>query len=516
MKVSRLYGAVLGVVCMLSLLPLLAQAAAQRTLTAGMSGSDVKALQTALIAKGFLAAGKDTGTFGPLTLTAVKKFQCDRGVVCSGASLGVVGPKTQAALLGQGGTVAPDGGTILPLSTGTLTGASAGPAWTGPLEVGGWIPYWREATGTADVSPHLNQLTEVSPFVMTMASDGTINDAGGLYDEPWTSIIAAAQAQHVRVIPTVMWGNGATEHAILSDSEKRVSLEDQIADFVISNKYDGIDIDFEAKQPQTVSYFSTFLKGLYQRLGSKYVYCSIEARMPITDRFGYDATSIPADATEYANDYSALNKYCDRVEIMAYDQGYIDAILNKSRAAPYVPVADPAWVENVVSLAAQTIDKKKILIGIPTYGYEYSVTPAGQGFQYDVQWAFNPGYALQLAAQLGIQPVRNSADELSFIYKPSDATAAAQSTAAVPGSVSSSTVAGNTTAPPTAVYSQATIAGSIQPPFNIVWWSDAQAIADKVALAKKLGVRGVSIFKFDGGEDPNMWSILPGGSNYAQ
>ena len=50
------------------------QLASARSLTSGTSGSDVVALQNALIAKGYLAAGKNTGYFGSLTLAAVQNF----------------------------------------------------------------------------------------------------------------------------------------------------------------------------------------------------------------------------------------------------------------------------------------------------------------------------------------------------------------------------------------------------------------------------------------------------------
>lgn len=332
-----------------------------------------------------------------------------------------------------------------------------------PLEISGWIPYWRAATGTQEALLHLDKFTEINPFGYTMKNDGTLNDAMNIDEEPWTTFIAEARKKKVRVIPTIMWSNGEMIHKILSNTKKRIALEDEIAALVKKNNFDGIDIDFEGKKAETKQYFATFLKGLYQRMNKKWVMCTIEARTPLDSR--YD--TIPKNI-EYANDFIAINKYCDRVRFMTYDQGSIDILLNRARSAPYIPVADPAWVEKSIALAAKTISKNKISIGVATYGYEYEMKKLAEyGYRYDLQWALNPKYAVDLAASLGIIPQRNGANEISFMY--------------------------------TSTSTNAT---------NIVWWSDAQAIKDKIALAKKLGVRGISIFKIDGGADPAMWEVL--------
>ncbi|MHB8651865.1 MAG: glycosyl hydrolase family 18 protein [Minisyncoccota bacterium] len=461
--------------------------AAVRSLALGSSGGDVGKLQTTLIAKGYLESGKNTGYFGPLTRTAVQKFQCDRAIVCATATssgYGVYGPRTRAALSGDS---APGG-------------SDKGGSTEKRFEVSGWIPYWRAATGTQDVSSHLSQLASVMPFAYTLKNNGTLADTAHLTREPWTSFMAKAKQDHVRVVPSILWGDGEAIHRRLSDATTRIALEDQIATTVKENGFDGIDIDFEAKKHETVDYFSTFLKGLTMRLGDKWLYCTVEARMPLSDRYLSGAT-IPPDATDYANDYVQMNKYCDRVEIMAYDQGTIDLRLNSARSAPYAPVADPGWVANLVTLAMQSIDKNKIVIGIPTYGYEYTVTPlAGAGFQYSVQWPFNMKYATDLAAQLHITPTRTSANEMGFVYNPE-----ALHPAAPAGNESTQTQQ------TTASSSVANNAGSqvdTTKPFSYLTWSDAQAVADKVALAHQLGVRGVAIFKFDGGEDPGIWGVL--------
>jgi spore germination protein YaaH len=377
------------------------------------------------------------------------------------------------------------------------------------FEVTGWIPYWRSATGTADTLPHLDKLTEVNPFVYTVKTDGTFADNGKLDAEPWKSFIATAKEKKVRVIPTIMWSDRANMYRILSNQKTRIALEDRIAALVKEKGYDGIDIDFENKSAETRDYFSTFLKGLYMRMGKKWVMCTIEARTPVADR--YPDGRAPADASVYANDFKEINKYCDRVRLMAYDQQRVDLALANSAASssrPYAPVADPAWVEKVVALASKDIKKSKILIGVPTYGYEYSVTaykgplgPDGKptpDYIYDILWTFNPGYAIPLASQYGITPERNAEGEMFFTYVP-----ASTSTNPVSLGPGSAMLAASAAAAYADMYNS-------NLSFRLMQWSDAQSIAGKIALAKKLGVRGISIFKLDGGQDPALWGVLAG------
>jgi spore germination protein len=457
-------------------------------------GSDVTTLQQSLISLGFLATGKATGYFGALTEAAVQKFQCQKNIACSSDNpgYGVYGPATQAAM-----QIA-----LAPTQPSTITGLynALTPAATGAFETSGWLPYWRISSSTLDVTPHLKQLTSVMPFGYNVDSTGQLQDTAQIDAGTWDAFIAAARAAHTRIVPTVMWGDGAAMNAVLSDSAKRAALETAIVNTVQTHNFDGIDVDFEAKQAETVNYFSTFLKELYAKMGKKWVYCTVEARQPLEDRY-LPGDTVPPDATEFANNYIAMNKYCDRVEIMAYDQGTVDKRLDAVRSAPYAPVSDPGWVEDVVRLAAQTISRNKIIIGIPTYGYEYSVIPQSNGtFQYTRLWPFNPKYGTDLAAQLGIVPHRTSGNEIGFTYDPSRVTTQAPAN----GETAQTQESNATTSVTLNLGSQL----ASNAPFNYVTWSNAQAIQDKIELAKELHIRGVAFFSLNGGEDQGIWGLL--------
>src|SRR3989344_1524841 len=96
------------------------------------------------------------------------------------------------------------------------------------FEYSGWLPYWKEASSTRDALAHIDQLHEINPFVYVLQKDGTIRDMVGIADEPWRSLITVAKAKKVRVIPTVMSSDTATLHAILSNTKRRIQLEDDI------------------------------------------------------------------------------------------------------------------------------------------------------------------------------------------------------------------------------------------------------------------------------------------------
>jgi spore germination protein YaaH len=159
-------------------------------------------------------------------------------------------------------------------------------------------------------------------------------------------------------------------------------------------------------------------------------------------------------------------------------------------------------VEDVVRLAAQTISRNKLIVGIPTYGYEYKVVPQGNNsFKYTRLWAFNPNYAIDLAARLGIVPHRTSASEIGFTYDPNLIATAAP--------MKGEQVQTQQTSPTTSVSGNL---GSQLPNnsiFNYVTWDDAAAIKEKIDLAMELRVRGVAFFSLNGGEDQGLWGWLP-------
>jgi len=358
----------------------------------------------------------------------------------------------------------------------------------------GWIPFWKKQSGALDVAINLEKLHEVSPFSYEVNADGTLRDTLKINEGFWPGWISAVRDARVKVIPTVAWFDGDGIHRLLSKDKSRRAHEDIIAKLVRDKHFDGIDIDYEGKMAKTRPYFSLFIEGLALRLHpqKKILSCTVEARMPLSSLY----QKIPKKI-EYANDYSVLNKYCDEVRIMAYDQGTIDLKLNakKGNGNFYAPVADRDWVEKVIQETVKTISSKKIMLGVPTYGYEYEVDWRDGATTYRRLRSVNFFTAMNLADAVIAYPSRNSGGELGFSYVTSTFIEVSK---ILRSNVSSTLPAGLS----------ASILNSAGSVTRVVSFSDAESANQKIQLAKKYKLRGVVFFKLDGEADPLLWEKM--------
>jgi len=384
---------------------------------------------------------------------------------------------------------------ILIIAVGLLPLAphDASAATKAPFYYGAWLPFWKGQAGAINISLNLEKLDEVSPFSYEMRSDGTLIDSLHIANGSWDPWFDAVRDSGMKVIPTIAWFNTGGIYRLLSNARTRRATEDRIAALVTANLFDGIDIDFEAMSPATRPYYSLFIEGLAIRLhpAKKLLTCTVMSRTPPARIY----RTVPAQIV-YPENYSVLNTYCDEVRIMAYDQQTIDLTLNASKGngSLYSPVADPAWVASVLQETVKYINPRKIMLGIPTYGYEYEVSWTGGMTTYQRVRAFGFFAAMNRAESLGITPFRNNAGELSFTF--------ASTTHFDQPAILVSTI--TSTLPPPEL---ATIDPNASTTF-FVSFPDAQSIADKVQLAKKFGIRGVVFFKADGDIDPMVWQNI--------
>jgi spore germination protein YaaH len=361
------------------------------------------------------------------------------------------------------------------------------------LYYGVWLPFWKAQAGQQDIAVHLDSIDEISPFSYEVGSNGALIDDLGIGSGDWFGWLGAIHDSHTKVIPTIAWFDGPAIYSLLSNTKKRQAHEDTIAALVKAEKFDGIDIDYEGMTTSTKPYYSLLVKGLAMRLHpmGKKLSCTIVPRTPVSSMY----ESNPLPDVQYAEDYVELNKYCDQVRIMAYDQGTLDIKLDaqKGNGNLYAPTADTDWAEKVIKDAVKTINPKKIMLGAPTYGYEYKVSWLLGATTYARVRSFTFIQAMDRADSLGIQPTRNNAGELSFTFA---------SSTQVNISLALTSIVASTL--PTALASQ----NSATPTTFFVSFSDAQSTADKIKIAKKYGLRGVILFKADGEMDPGAWDIM--------
>lgn len=365
-------------------------------------------------------------------------------------------------------------------------------------EVAAWIPWWSEEAGAESALKNIRDVDIIYPFVYEVQPDGTLKNRVDFDEKHWKDLFKKADRRKVDIMPTVMWFDGAAIDAVLSDTRARKAHIELIVAMVKANNFAGVNIDYESKLSKTKDNFSLFLKELKAALGRRDLSCTVEARTPADSRW----KEVPA-VIEYANDYEAMNRYCDWVEIMAYDQQRADLKLNSERrGVPYMPVSDTEWVEKVLDLALEDFDEDKVMLGVPTYGRAWDVTVAADWYKdYKSVASLNIPRILELADKYDAPIGRTEAGEAVITYFPEDSIWKIFNALPTPEGTPKGFEAA-AKALMVATYAD------IEIPVRFVSWSDAGAIDEKLDLVKKYDLKGTALFKVDGEEDPDIWKLF--------
>lgn len=222
------------------------------------------------------------------------------------------------------------------------------------IEVNGYaFPY----TPMNVINSTLPYLTYISVFSYQVKPDGS------LIPIPDENIVNAALNGNVlpmMVITNIREGGSFDSdiaHVILTDEQVQNTLLANVIETLRDKNYRGLDIDFEYVFPDDRENYNRFLEKV------------VNALRPL----GYIVVSAIAPKTKEdqpgllyeAHDYKFHGSILDHVIIMTYEWGYT--------FGPARPVSPIDEVEKVLQYAVSVIPPEKILMGMPNYGYDWTL-----------------------------------------------------------------------------------------------------------------------------------------------
>ena len=149
---------------------------------------------------------------------------------------------------------------------------------------------------------------------------------------------------------------------VLTNEEVRSTLIEEIATTLAQKRYAGVEIDFEYVSGENAAAYVNFIRELQERLSPE-GYLTFVSLAPKT-------SSDQAGLLYEGHDYRALGEAADKVFLMTYEWGYT--------YGPPMAVSPVNKVTEVVDYAVGEIPPEKIKMGMPNYGYDWTL-PFVQG-----------------------------------------------------------------------------------------------------------------------------------------
>jgi spore germination protein YaaH len=288
----------------------------------------------------------------------------------------------------------------------------------------GWIPYYSIKTSLPAAINNSDLIKEVMPFWYTLKFNGKTNSAvvTDLYTPanpsiPMAQTVGALRNAGFSLIPTITDGTDKGVLAgLLAKPAARKQIVDTITAMVVSNNYDGVDLDFEgfafvdgnATWSKTAPLWTAFVKELSVSLRAQ------KKILSVSTPYVLDPSGPQKGYFVYA--WAAIASSIDRLRIMTYDYSV-------SKVGPLGPIT---WTERTLQYAVSVMPASKVYIGIAGYGRDW-VTSVSGVCPANVASVIKGGAkaatfvmrdAQTLAASYGVTPVFNEQfGEMTFSYQ---------------------------------------------------------------------------------------------------
>ena len=370
---------------------------------------------------------------------------------------------------------------VAAVAAGCLTATAVAPLYAADEPrrfLSGWLPYWSTETSSASFLTNSDLFSDVSPFWHDARWDGSkvyLHDH--LSPTARAAALAKLRGQGVKILPSITDGSGKANMAkTLASPEKRQAHVQDIVNLVLTNSYDGIDLDYETfaftdgsstwatTRPNWVAFVTELADALHAE-GKL-----LAVTVPPMYNANRDSTS-----GYWVYDYAGVGKSADLLRIMAYDY---------SVGSPG-PIAPLGWVQRVAAFAPTQLPGAKVQLGIPVYGRNWYTgktgkCPVGQDIK-DSNFSMTAGSALASLAEDGVAPDEISRDASS----------------------------GELTASYAIVYKGLNAKGEKTEctVTRKAFFADAKSVADRVRVARSTGLAGAALWTI-GGESAAQWPAV--------
>lgn len=151
--------------------------------------------------------------------------------------------------------------------------------------------------------------------------------------------------------------NNILINEVINDEEKTKALIDNLVDTVLEKGFEGVDLDFEYILPQDRVPYVRFVQRVREAVNA----IGYEVSVALAPKTSADQRGVLYEG----KDYPGLGAAADSVLLMTYEWGYT--------YGPPMAVAPVNQVRRVVEYAISEIPADKIMLGIPNYGYDWTL-----------------------------------------------------------------------------------------------------------------------------------------------